>query len=70
MAGTQTPGTVSTKLERIAELAKRKAGVALRTLAHHIDMDMDVRSPPAAYAKTVRRAWTARRRTSTRRIWR
>jgi group II intron reverse transcriptase/maturase len=39
MAGTQTPGTVSTKLERIAELAKRKPGVALRTLAHHIDVE-------------------------------
>jgi RNA-directed DNA polymerase len=39
MAGPQTPETVSTKLERIAELAKRKPGVALRTLAHHIDME-------------------------------
>jgi group II intron reverse transcriptase/maturase len=39
MAGTPTPETVSTKLERIAELAKRMPGVALRTLAHHIDVD-------------------------------
>jgi group II intron reverse transcriptase/maturase len=39
MAGTQTPGTVSTKFERIAKLAKQKPGVALRTLAHHIDIE-------------------------------
>jgi RNA-directed DNA polymerase len=39
MAGTLTPETVSTKIERIAELAKRMPGVALRTLAHHIDID-------------------------------
>jgi RNA-directed DNA polymerase len=39
MAGTQSPETVSTKLERIAELAKRKPGVALLTLAHHIDIE-------------------------------
>ena len=39
MAGTLTPETVSTKLERIAELAKRMPGVPLRTLAHHIDIE-------------------------------
>jgi RNA-directed DNA polymerase len=39
MAGTQHPQTVSTKLERIADLAKRKPGVALLTLAHHIDIE-------------------------------
>jgi len=39
MAGTQHPQTVSTKLERIADLAKRKRGVALLTLAHHIDIE-------------------------------
>lgn len=39
MAGTQSLSTVSTKLERIAELAKRKPGVSLQTLAHHIDLD-------------------------------
>jgi RNA-directed DNA polymerase len=38
MAGTPTPETVSTKLVRIAELAKRMPGTALRTLAHHIDI--------------------------------
>ena len=39
MDGTQKPKTVSTKLERIAGLAKRMPGVSLRTLAHHIDLD-------------------------------
>lgn len=39
MAGTSTPGNISTKLERIAELAKRMPGVPLRTLAHHIDIE-------------------------------
>ena len=39
MDGTQSLTTVSTKLERIAELAKRKPGVSLQTLAHHIDID-------------------------------
>ena len=39
MAGTQGPGTVSTKLERIAELAKRMPGVALTSLSHHIDIE-------------------------------
>jgi group II intron reverse transcriptase/maturase len=39
MAGTPTLEPVSTKLERIAELAKQMPGVALRTLAHHIDIE-------------------------------
>lgn len=39
MAGTPTPETVSTKLERIAKLAKQMPGLALRTLAHHIDIE-------------------------------
>jgi hypothetical protein len=30
---------VSTRLERIAKLAKDKPGVALTTLAHHIDLE-------------------------------
>lgn len=37
--GTPTPKTVSTKQERIAQLAKQMRGVALRTLAHHIDIE-------------------------------
>jgi group II intron reverse transcriptase/maturase len=38
-AETSGSGTVSTKLQRIAELAKRAPQVALTTLAHHMDMD-------------------------------
>jgi RNA-directed DNA polymerase len=36
---TQNPIGISTKQVRIAELAKRKPGVALCTLAHHIDVE-------------------------------
>jgi len=39
MGETQCSPTVSTKLERIATIAKTKPGIALTTLAHHIDMD-------------------------------
>jgi RNA-directed DNA polymerase len=39
MGETQSSLTISTKLERIAKLAKEKPGVALTTLAHHIDVD-------------------------------
>ena len=39
MRGTPTPQTISTKLERIADLAKQMRDVPLRTLAHHIDID-------------------------------
>src|SRR6188768_2041706 len=39
MDRTQYLKTISTKLERIAELAKRKPGVSLQTLAHHIDLE-------------------------------
>src|SRR6186713_3304645 len=38
MDGTPSLITVSTKLERIAMLAKRMPGVSLQTLAHHIDI--------------------------------
>ena len=37
--GTSTPGTVSTKQQRIAELSRQMPGAALRTLAHHMDID-------------------------------
>ena len=36
MVETQSSVSISTKLARIAEIAKRKPGVALETLAHHI----------------------------------
>jgi RNA-directed DNA polymerase len=39
MAGPLTPENISTKLERIAKLAKQMPGTALRSLAHHIDLD-------------------------------
>lgn len=39
MSGTQNPKTVSTKVEQIAKLAKQMPGVALKTLAHHIDVE-------------------------------
>ena len=39
MAEKQGSKTISTKLERIAEIAKRMPGVALTSLSHHIDMD-------------------------------
>lgn len=38
-AGTPTPESVSTKLERIAKLAREAPDMAFRTLAHHIDID-------------------------------
>jgi group II intron reverse transcriptase/maturase len=39
MAGKLGPETVSTKLERIAKLAKQMPGVALTSLSHHIDIE-------------------------------
>jgi hypothetical protein len=38
MAGTPSPTTVSTKLQRIATLAREAPELAFTTLAHHIDM--------------------------------
>jgi len=38
-SGTSGPESVSTKLKRIAELASKAPGMALNTLAHHIDID-------------------------------
>jgi RNA-directed DNA polymerase len=39
MAETQTSATISTKLERIAKLAKQAPDMAFRTLNHHIDIE-------------------------------
>jgi hypothetical protein len=39
MSETQSSTDISTKLKQIAKLAKDKPGVALMTLAHHIDVD-------------------------------
>lgn len=38
MPGTPNPETISTRLQRIAKLAREMPGVALRTLAQHIDI--------------------------------
>ena len=38
--GTSSPETVSTKLQRIAELARQAPEMVLTTLSHHIDIDM------------------------------
>jgi RNA-directed DNA polymerase len=39
MQRTQTLDNVSTKLQRIAELARKAPTMAIRTLAHHIDVE-------------------------------
>ena len=39
MQGTPTPVDISPRLERIAKLARQMPDTALRTLAHHIDVD-------------------------------
>lgn len=39
MQGTQSPSSVSTKLQRIAEVAREKPGEALTALGHHINID-------------------------------
>jgi group II intron reverse transcriptase/maturase len=39
MAGTQDPSTVSTKLRRIAEVARTVRGQPLTNLAHHVDYE-------------------------------
>ena len=40
MAGIPSPTTVSTKLQRIAELARQMPEAALTSLSHHIDLDL------------------------------
>ena len=40
MSETSGSASVSTKLQRIAELARRMPGAALSTLSHHIDIDL------------------------------
>ena len=39
MSGTSCPSSVSTKLQRIAELARRAPQMVFTTLAHHIDVE-------------------------------
>ena len=40
MAGSLTPGPISTRLQRIAELARKAPGMAFRSLAHYIDFKL------------------------------
>ncbi len=40
MEGTSSPENVSTRLQRVAELARKAPGVAITTLAHHIDLEL------------------------------
>ena len=52
MTETQSSQDVSTKLERIAKLAKEKPGVSLLTLAYHIDVELATRGlPPHAQGR-------------------
>ncbi len=39
MSGRLSPGSVSTKLQRIAELPRTAPSLVLTTLAHHIDKE-------------------------------
>ncbi len=39
MPGTSKPDPISTKLQRIANLARRAPDMVMRTLAHHIDVN-------------------------------
>ena len=39
MNGTLNPGDISTKCQRIAELARREPKMVLNTLAHHVDLN-------------------------------
>jgi RNA-directed DNA polymerase len=38
-SGRPSPGSVSTRLQRIAELARESPGMAFTTLAHHVDIE-------------------------------
>ena len=40
MAGTLSPGNISTGLQRVAELAREAPAMVLTTLAHHIDLPL------------------------------
>jgi group II intron reverse transcriptase/maturase len=40
MSGTLGPGSISTGLQRVAELSREKPGMVWTTLAHHIDLEL------------------------------
>lgn len=39
MTGSPSPGSISTKQARIAQIAKQMPGTALRSLSHHVDLE-------------------------------
>ena len=66
--GTQPPGTVSTKLARIAKLAREGPEMALPNLAHHVDVGVASRGLRAHPPSSEQRGSTDRQRPSTRRV--
>ena len=64
MAGASEPDPVSTKQQRIAELAKQSPQMGFTSLNHHLDLDW-LRRPTTGRVRTVPRAWTDRRATTT-----
>ena len=66
MAGTPKPETVSTKRQRIAELAEECPEMAFTSLAHLHRHRLAARGLSPGPAKTGPSAWTDRRRRTTR----
>ena len=60
MPGTPRPDSVSTKRQRIAELARKCPDMAFTTLAHHIDITW-LRKAYDLTCKTGLWAWTGKR---------
>ena len=69
MPGTPRPEYVSTKQQRIAELARNCPDMAFTTLAHHIDIEWML-AAHLGHAGTEPSAWTDKPRRNTRSIWR
>ena len=63
MEGAPNPETVSTKLQKIAELARESPAMAFTSLNHCIDIDLLLEATSAP-VKTVLRASTGKRRKS------
>src|SRR5690606_3665318 len=61
MSVTPSTRSVSTKQQRIAELASLTPAIALTTLSHHVDAEW-LREAYRRVRKTVRWAWTGRLR--------
>ena len=69
MAGASEPVDVSTKRQRIAELARQSPEMGFTSLAHFIDIDW-LREAYRRRARTGRWAWTDRAARTTRWTWR